>query len=187
MIGAVDLVDLAGELGLLKEVKRTGWVLKNVAGVESVSDHTWRVAMLALLLAPQLEVDQLKLVKMALVHDLGEAGVGDIRWESGGRVIGDQQQKHIDEKAVIERMFADNSGFSEYVLLWEEFNAQKTSEAKALKLIDKLEMVMQAYEYEKNQGDGARFDEFWENAEKYLKGSELEEYFLYLQAERKKL
>ena len=128
MIPNEELLDLLSETGLLKKVQRTGWVLKGVKDVESVAEHTWRVALMALILAPQLGLDQLKLTKMALVHDLGEASIGDIKWESGKKVIGSQKKKHHDERKEINKMFADNPSFKEYVGLWEEFVEQKTTE-----------------------------------------------------------
>ncbi len=183
-IDSKDLLNLVFEVGLLKKVVRTGWVKKGVKDPESVADHTWRVSVLAMLLAPQLGVNQLKLVKMALVHDLGEALIGDIVWEKGKKVIGSQEEKHKDEKKAVKNMFSDNPSFSEYVELWEEFERQETKEAKMVKLIDKLEMAIQAFEYE---SEGYKdLDEFWENVEKYLKGSELEEYFRELKKLRTK-
>ena len=161
--------------------------MKGVKNAESVADHSWRVAILALILAPQLKVDQLKLVKMALIHDLGEALIGDIKWEKGKRVIGSQEEKHKDERKAIKKMFADNPSFKEYIDSWEEFVGQKTIEAKIVKQLDKLEMVIQALEYENSGYPSKWFDEFWENAEKYLAGQELENYFHYLQDKRKQL
>jgi len=193
MISNNEFLDLFLEIGLLKKVQRTGWVLKGVKDVESVAEHTWRVAMLALVLAPQLNLDQLKLTKMALIHDLGEIDIGDIKWESGNKVIGSQEKKHRDESKAIKKMFADNPNFAQYVELWEEFNDQKTKEARVVKQLDKLEMVIQALEYEKEYCaraaclPTARFDEFWENAQKYLAGQELEPYFRFLKKERKRL
>ena len=184
MISHSELLDLILEIGILKRVQRTGWVLKGVKDVEPVAEHTWRVAMLALLLAPELGLDQLKLVKMALIHDLGEAGIGDIKWESGKKVIGSQKKKHNDEERIIRQMFADNPSFQEYIDLWKEFSAQKTREAKIVKQLDKLEMVIQALEYEKEGYPSEWFDEFWENAEKYLKGQELEALFIFLKNKR---
>lgn len=180
-----EFLNLLLEIGLLKRIQRTGWVLKGVKNAESVAEHTWRVAMLALLLADKLKVNQLKLVKMALIHDLGEIGIGDIKWESGKRIIGSQKQKHKDERNVVERIFADNPSFKEYVSLWEEFEEQKTRESKIVKLLDKLEMAIQALEYEKEGYSSDLFEEFWENTEKYLKNSELEEYLRLLQESRK--
>ena len=48
-------------------------------------------------------------------------------------------------------------------------------------------MVIQALEYENSGYPAGWFDEFWENAEKYLAGQELENYFQYLQDKRKQL
>ena len=180
-----DLINLLLETGLLKKVLRTGWILKGVENAESVADHSWRVAILALILAPQLKVDQLKLVKMALIHDLGEALIGDIKWERGKRVIGSQEEKHKDERKAIKKMFADNPSFKEYVDLWGEFTEQKTREAKIMKELDKLEMVIQALEYEQENYPAEWFNEFWENAEKYLADQGLESYFHYLQDKKK--
>jgi len=187
MIPYPELLNLFLEIGVLKKVRRTGWVLKGVKDVESVAEHTWRVAMLALILAPQLNLDQLKLVKMALVHDLGEIKIGDIKWESGKKIIGSQKKKHHDEREAIKQIFADNPSFQEYVQVWEEFNDQKTKEAKIVKQLDKLEMVLQALEYQKDGCPSKWFDEFWENAEKYLVDQELEPYFRFLEKERKKI
>lgn len=184
MISEKEFLDLFLEIGLLKKVQRTGWVLKGVKDVESVAEHTWRVAMLALILSPQLKLNQLKIVKMALIHDLGEVVIGDIKWESGKKVIGSQEEKHRDEKKAIRKMFADNPNFQEYVLLWKEFNEQKTREAKILKQLDKLEMTIQALEYQKEGTPRKKLEEFWENAEKYLKGQKLEPYFNFLKRKK---
>jgi len=125
-------------------------------------------------LASEFKADQLKLVKMALIHDLGEAAIGDLVWERGRRVIGSQKQKHSDELKAIKYIF-DSKNYQEYINLWQEFEEQKTLEARLLKQIDKLEMVIQTQEYE--QEGSKNLEEFWQNAEKYLKDSELSEYF----------
>ncbi|MFH1601432.1 MAG: HD domain-containing protein [Candidatus Shapirobacteria bacterium] len=189
MISPEELTNLSLEIGLLKKIQRTGWVLKGVKDVESVAEHTWRVAMLALMFAPQLKLDPLKMVKMALIHDLGEIGIGDIKWESGKKVIGSQKKKHQDERQVLKKMFADNPKFQEYFRLWEEFNAGRTKEAKIIKQLDKLEMAIQSLEsleYEKEGYPANWFKEFWDNAEKYLAGQELEKYFNYLRKQTNK-
>ena len=113
---------------------------------------------------------------MSLVHDLGEIVIGDIVWEKGSLVIGSQQEKHVGERETIQRIFSDNPSFKEYIDLWEEFETQNTLEAKAVKLFDKLEMLIQAYEYEKRNLAKRSLQEFWDNVEKYLKNTELEYY-----------
>lgn len=178
------LVDLFDKAGTLKDVKRTGWVLKGVEDAESVADHTWRMCLFCLLLAHK-NLDKQKLVEMCIIHDLGEIGVGDIRWETGSRVLSSPTNKHRDELAAIKEIFRGHSESKKYINLLEEFNGQKSPEAKFLKQIDKLEMALQALEYEKKGYPARKFDEFWENAEKYLKGNSLEKIFRYLQDKRK--
>lgn len=184
MKNKINLLNLFLEIGILKKVQRTGWVLKGVKDAESVAEHTWRVALLTLILALDFKVDQLRAVKMALVHDLGETLIGDIKWETGNKVIGSKAEKHKDEQKAIEKMFSDNPNFKEYIDLWKEFEEQKTKESRFVKQLDKLEMVLQAYEYEKDEYPPKWFNEFWENAEKYLKGQELEPIFRQLQKMR---
>ncbi len=179
-ISEKTLVELALELGALKRVPRTGWVLKGIKDAESVADHTWRVATLAMILAPQLNVSADKLMKMALVHDVGEAAIGDIKWETGGKVIGSREEKYDEEKREVKRMFDVNTDFEEYIDLWEEFHKNESKEAKIIKELDKLDMVLQALEYEREGIEGSLLDEFWENTEKYLKDGVLKNYFEYL-------
>jgi 5'-deoxynucleotidase YfbR-like HD superfamily hydrolase len=63
----------------------------------------------------------------------------------------------------------------------------KFSEAKFLKQIDKLEMALQALEYERDGQNSKSLNEFWENSEKYLSGKELDPYFKELQKMRSEL
>lgn len=172
-----ELVKIVFEFGALKKVVRTGWKNKGIKDPESVAEHSFRCAILAMFLAPQLSLDQNKLVKMALVHDLGEAVIGDLIWERGKKIIGSQKEKHIDEGKAVKEVFGGNPDLQEYIQLWEEFETQKTAEAKIIKQIDKLEMVFQALEYEKEGYSPSNLKEFWDNAEKYLRGNVLDNYF----------
>lgn len=183
MIKKKEFINLIQEIILLKKVKRTGWVLKGIKDAESVADHSWMMSLISVILADKTKLDIEKLLKMSLIHDLGEAVIGDIRWEKGKEVIGSQEQKMLDEKREIERLFADNPNFHEFVNLWVEFTEQKTAEAKFVKIMDKLEMAIQAFDYQKEGYSKASLSEFWENAEKYLKDTEFEELFKALKKE----
>ena len=178
------LVKVLRSAGRLKRLKRTGWVLEGIENAESVAGHTWRMSLLIALLADN-SLNKEKLLEMNIVHDLGEIGIGDIKWESGKEVIGDQEVKHKDEMAVLKRIFGDYKGGGKYIKLLDEFNEQKTPEAKFLKQIDKLEMAIQALEYEQAGHSARHLDQFWENAEKYLEGQSLEPIFRELQKMRK--
>lgn len=119
------LIELLSKAGVLKSVKRTGWVLKGINDVESVADHTWRMSLLVMLLAPG-DLDKKKLLEMNAIHDLGEIGVGDIKWESGKKVVGDHLQKQRDEMKVMKDIFGNYKNGQKYIELLREFNEQKT-------------------------------------------------------------
>ncbi len=173
---AQNLLRIFLAAGGLKEIQRTGWILKGINKVESVADHSWRMSFMVLLLTPP-RLDKLKVLEMCIIHDLGEAGIGDIKWESGTRTLSPQNIKHEDETNAINVILEGHLSRERLLLLHKEFNDQKTLEAKFLKQIDKLEMVFQALEYESKGYPNDWFDEFWENAEMYLKGKELEPLF----------
>lgn len=179
-----SFIKLLSKAGVLKEVARTGWVLKGIEEAESVADHTWRMGLLIMLLAPK-NLNKKKLLEMNTIHDLGEIGVGDIKWETGTKVISSPKTKHKDEMKVMKNIFAGIENGKKYINLLEEFGEQKTPEAKFLKQIDKLEMILQALEYEQKGYQAKLMDEFWENAEKYLEGQSLEPIFRELQKMRK--
>ena len=69
-------------------------------------------------------------------------------------------------------------------IAWEEWVEQKTPESQFVKRVEKLEMVLQALEYETQGYESTLLDEFWENAGLYLNGSELESSFQELQKRR---
>lgn len=175
-----NLISIFSKAGVLKDIKRTGWVLKGIQEAESVADHTWRMSFLILLLVGK-KLNRQKLLEMCIIHDFGEIGVGDIKWETGKKVISSPRTKHKDELAALQKIFNNHKDKEKYVKLLKEFNEQKTQEARFLKQIDKLEMILQALEYEQKGYPAHLFDEFWENAEKYLEGKRLEPIFRYLQ------
>lgn len=179
------LIKLLSQAGVLKDVKRTGWALKGIKEVESVADHTWRMGLLIMLLTPT-NLNKQKLLEMNTIHDLGEIGIGDIKWETGRKVIGSQEIKHKDEMVIMNKIFKNYPDGKKYIKLLHEFNEQKTPEAKFLKQVDKLEMALQALEYERAGHPARKLDEFWENAEKYLEGKSLESIFRVLQGMRRK-
>lgn len=141
-----DFFDL---IGRLKRVKRTGWVDCGIQDPESVADHMYRMALMVMLLPTDPGISTSRALRMALVHDLQEALVGDITPEPWSGVS--KAEKHKLEVDAIERIrvmlhpapFAD-----ELVELWEEYEAAATPEAKLVKDLDKFEMMMQAHEYE---------------------------------------
>ena len=107
---------------------------------ESVAEHSWRISLMAMLLTDTFpEADMNKVIRMCLIHDLGEAFTGDIPtfWKTQADtekedVIFDQWVQTLPEAT--EREFS---------ALLAEMNALETQEAKIYKALDKMEAVIQ--------------------------------------------
>lgn len=111
---------------------------------ESVAEHTYQMALMAVLLHPHLEqpVDLCHTLKLVLVHDLVEAEAGDVPYfETGTR----KAQKTARENAAIEtiRTMLPAPSADDVFALWHEFEARKTGEAKFANALDKLEVQVQ--------------------------------------------
>ena len=86
-------LDFFSTISKLKESKRAGWVLHGIQNGESVADHSFQVAIMAMFLANNVGVDQNKSVQMALIHDIGESVIGDVITERGGSKLQNHTQK----------------------------------------------------------------------------------------------
>ena len=107
---------------------------------ESVAEHSWRIALMAMLIAPEFpEADMNKVIRMCLIHDLGEAFTGDIPtfWKTGA----DTER----EDALFDRWVQTlpEETKAEFAALLAEMNALETVEAKIYKALDKMEAVIQ--------------------------------------------
>ena len=147
----------------LKRLYRQGWLKRGVPELvcESVADHSFGTAMLALLVAgrpPFSDADPRKACLMAVVHELGEVYAGDITPVDGVS----KEDKHTLERESLERVVAGAPGARELVALWEEFEKGKSPEARLVKRLDRLEMGIQAAVY---RADGfPRMEEFLDSA-----------------------
>ena len=127
----------------LKEVDRAGWKRSGLTDVESVAGHSWGVAFLAMQICPP-ELDRLKVIEMAVCHDVAEVRVGDITPHDG---ISAEEKVRIETEA----MLSLSKGFprGEHMLeLYREYEVGETAEARFLKLCDKLDMAFQSYVYQ---------------------------------------
>jgi putative hydrolase of HD superfamily len=141
------LLRLYFEFNHLKHLLRQGWLQRGLpAGrVESVAEHNFGLALLAVLVAdawyPQLDKD--RLVRLALFHEFGEVYAGDMTPAHG---IG-EADKHALERLSVERLLSDYPNGTSYIALWEEFEAAETPEARLIRQLDRLEMGLQAAVY----------------------------------------
>ena len=111
---------------------------------ESVAEHSWQMALMALLMHRHLEqpVDIEKTLKMILVHDLVEAEVGDVPFfDTGER----KRLKAAREQEAIGKIRAalDPATGQEIYDLWQEYEAKATVEARFATALDHLEVQVQ--------------------------------------------
>lgn len=107
---------------------------------ESVAEHSWRLALMAMLLTGEFpELDLNRVIRMCLIHDLGEAFTGDV--PTFVKTDADSRREDDLFDRWIQTLPADVRG--EWESLLEEMNAQKTGEAKLYKALDRLEAVIQ--------------------------------------------
>ena len=147
----------------LKEEKRTGWELRKVTDPETVADHSWGTAFLSLIYADQEDLNQDKAVKMALIHDLGEAEIGDIPYRKAGEKRNAEEKQRKEESAM--KTFGKNLDSKEVVRLWEEYEEKQTVVAKFVKDMDIIDLCLTALKYEK--GNRYNPDEDNENFREY--------------------
>lgn len=182
----MKFLDFIRTVGNLKRIKRSGWVRIGVKSPESVADHVFRTTILALVLGKDLEVNADKLVKMSLVHDLAECLVGDLVVDRGGKTVGSLKDKHQKEAIAIRKIFRGLPQGNKLISLWVEYEHQETQTSKVLKELDKLEMALQALEYE-TEVESETLDEFWESARKYIQSSRVRKLFREIERERGKI
>ena len=107
---------------------------------ESVAEHSWRISLMAFLLRnefPELDID--KVIRMCLIHDLGECFTGDI--PTFKKTDKDRDTEDSLLKQWIKTLPEETS--REMEALFEEMDAQNTAEAKLYKSLDKLEALIQ--------------------------------------------
>ena len=107
---------------------------------ESVAEHSWRIALMAMLLEGEFPgADMNKVIRMCLIHDLGEAFTGDI--PTFEKKAADEQAEESVLHRWVQTLPAETR--AEFTALLSEMEAMETQEAKIYKAIDKLEAVIQ--------------------------------------------
>ncbi|TXG56757.1 hypothetical protein EZV62_018070 [Acer yangbiense] len=190
---AIDFLTLCHSL---KTTKRKGWINHGIKGPESIADHMYRMALMALIVGDVPDVNRERCIKIAIVHDIAEelmehqvlkeglsfvcllcftfrtlhmlllkfnlrllgesawiliAIVGDITPSDGVPKV----EKNRMEQAALNEMCKVLGGgmrAEEIQELWAEYENNASIEANLVKDFDKVEMILQALEYEMEHG-----------------------------------
>ncbi|MDO9336198.1 MAG: HD domain-containing protein [Caulobacter sp.] len=134
------VLQFAQDAEQLKDTLRTG--ITRRGRQESTAEHSWRLCLIALLFARELpEVDLLRLLKLCLVHDLGEAISGDVPATQQHTEPDRALRERSDLLTLCAPLPPDLR--DELVGLWDEYAAGQTAEALAAKGFDKIETMLQ--------------------------------------------
>ena len=132
-----QLVDFLGVVEKLKCNTRHSWM--SSGRQESVAEHSWRLALMAMLCADEYpHINVSKLIKMCLIHDLGEAVTGDV--PSFYKTDANERA----EDAAIDSLLAmlPQNYASELGELFREMEEMQTDEARLWKALDNMEAVI---------------------------------------------
>lgn len=138
--------DIASRLDFLRQAERLKDTLRSAytttGRTESVAEHTWRLTLLVITFADALpDIDVLKLLKICILHDLGEAVDGDIPAPLQSASASKSVKERDDFLSLVEALPEELR--AEFVSLWDEYEAGDSTEARAAKALDKVETILQ--------------------------------------------
>ncbi|KAK3020781.1 hypothetical protein RJ639_045853 [Escallonia herrerae] len=137
---AIDFLTLCHSLKacqwIILTTKRKGWINHGIKGPESIADHMYRMALMALIAGDLSGVNRERCIKIAIVHDIAEAIVGDITPSDGVP----KAEKSRREQAALDEMCKVLGGgmrAEEIQELWAEYENNSSIEANLVKDFDK--------------------------------------------------
>jgi putative hydrolase of HD superfamily len=149
----------------LKREPRKGWEERVEGRVESVADHSFAVALLALYEGERRGYDLEKILKLALIHDLEEAIIGDLTPRD--KAYRGTSRVQRDRERAIRELLSKLPAKSRpaYLRLWIDLRKRQSKEARLVHQLDKVEMAFQAKEYGRRTGQRKMLD-FYDSAGK---------------------
>lgn len=139
MMTPEEFLEILHRANNLKINTRHNWTIGERK--ESVADHSWRLALMAMLLSKEEEFQELdmnKVIRMCLIHDLGEAFTGDIP-------AFNKTEEDTETEEVLFHQWVQSfpeAQKKEWNALLEEMEELQTKEAKTYKALDKLEALI---------------------------------------------
>ena len=138
--------DTHGRLVFIQEAERLKSVLRSAhtstGRQESTAEHTWRLCLLALAFQDLLQpLDYERVLKLCVIHDLGEALGGDIPAvdQSAGSDKSERERADLLQLAKTLPLGLR----TELIELWEDYESASSREARVVKALDKIETIIQ--------------------------------------------
>ena len=143
----MDKSELSGCIAFLQEAERLKNVLRTAhtseGRRESTAEHSWRLALFAMLLEDELPgLDFTRILKMCVIHDLGEAIHGDIPAIHQTPGMPDKAAREREDLQTLAAPLPERLG-AQLLSLWDEYDNAASPEARIVKGLDKLETMIQ--------------------------------------------
>ncbi|MSS86486.1 MAG: phosphohydrolase [Thaumarchaeota archaeon] len=159
----------------LKNIPRQGWIDKlSIKHPESVADHSYSMAIMAMVISDLENYDSEKIMKMVLLHDLAESKIGDFTPDQISKIKKEKMEN--DAFYEITKKLPDSIKH-QYNEIWNEYQNNTSPESDIVHQIDKLEMVLQAKIYQKEGSSQENVTPFIESAKIDITHPKLKEIF----------
>ena len=139
-----DMFSFFHAVGRLKDTYRFS-ANKFLRDKESSADHSWRLSLMAFVVAEELklDIDVNRAVRIAIVHDINESITGDIDYRLIVRnIISKEEKKKSEMEAILKLKGLIGGSMGEDIYgLWKEYEDAATKEARFIKALDKLETL----------------------------------------------
>lgn len=139
---------LIQQIAFIKEIDKLKYIQRKTKLFysdrnENDAEHSWHLAMMAIVLAEHSNesIDILKVIKMVLIHDIVEIDAGDIFIYDTTKNHTNTDEELLAAKRIFGLLPAEQS--NELIEIWEEFEAGETNEAKFARAMDRLEPLLQ--------------------------------------------
>lgn len=148
-------IEFLYEIGCLRLIPRM-WQHVTGLNLANLAEHTLRVIWIAATIAKYEKVNLDKVIKMALVHDVGESRTGDAHY------VAKMYTERNEEKAIGD-IFEGAGLAEEFVNLWKEYEKRDSLESKIVKDADNLDIE---FELQEQAAKGSRLKDEWQEERK---------------------
>ena len=157
----------------LKKIPRKGWQDKvGILQPESVADHSYNMAIMAMVLSDLKGLDTQKILKMSLLHDLAESVIGDLTPDE----ISKKDKTQLENQTMSEILSKLPTKIArDYTKIWEEYQQGSSDEANLVHEVDRLEMALQAKKYITEGYSSDKLQTFLKSARENVKSKEVQE------------
>ncbi len=149
----------------LKVEKREGWRRFGISHGESIADHMYRMSILTMLAPPSLSsrINVPHCTKMALIHDMAEALVGDLTPVDGVPKVEKNRREAETMDYISNNLLGKVHGGEagrDIQQIWQEYEDSETLESQFVHDVDKVELILQMVEYERAHNCALDLSEF---------------------------